>query len=437
LTFTLALSKGRGLTPLRAKLLNTMRKHINGLLLIAFCLLANPVIAEKNGGWPEKWLPFYETLTSPYDQWSPTEFGESSTQAEKDLLAKFKPEIYIAPGGQVPINFYQDYLPYCQVKSTNNREPLAAIDRAGLKRIERQYGSYLDFQGDYKQYTYAHKENLHPSLYGCVFYETLMPPKGSQATPIPIVILKYSSVFVASGLPTRLGLVRGLLAGLAGDPNNWHELDIHGAIHIILERKTLKPIAVLLAQHNHFRSFVVGKDFQWPQDQPLKISFAKRSNEPYLYPEKGDNRVHPTAGSPKHMRYILTGKNKPFVSAYDQIYATPDAKQINYNLTYLPSLDPLYTSWIPLGDRQKVALVISNFARVGPPGINMNTHPALSKYGDIAQVFYMDGKDPKALEIFEANFKGFEHVNVRPILDYNGRRFWEKVSDTHAWKVPE
>ena len=66
---------------------------------------------------------------------------------------------------------------------------------------------------------------------------------------------------------------------LIGDPHGWHELDIHCAIHIILEGNTHQPLGVLLAQHNHHRIFLADLTAFWfidPKDKQFFILLEKK-----------------------------------------------------------------------------------------------------------------------------------------------------------------
>ena len=79
------------------------------------------------------------------------------------------------------------------------------------------------------------------------------------------MFLKYNFVFPISGLPAKPGLIKTALARLAGDPERWHELDIHGAVTVALAQRKdgeYKPVALILAQHNHFRTYLYGAEPQ-------------------------------------------------------------------------------------------------------------------------------------------------------------------------------
>ena len=51
----------------------------------------------------------------------------------RTLLSEYSPRIHVAPGSYLPVNFYQDYLPDCVVKSRSKKRMIYnQIDRAQL-----------------------------------------------------------------------------------------------------------------------------------------------------------------------------------------------------------------------------------------------------------------------------------------------------------------
>ena len=218
------------------------------LILLLFCRVLTLSATESD--WPEQWLPFFNTLTYPQSEWQPDDFGKDSSEQERQLLADFAPRIYIAPHSLIPIDFYKNYLPHTVLKDVQGHTLWQDPTRQLLKQYERHYGYYLDYHGP--DYTINQKHLLaSPTLYGRVFYETLTAPADQVDTPsIPVIILKYSAVFTASGMPAGLSWYQSLGTHILGDLVHWHQLDIHGAVHVMIKADDHRPLAVLLAEHN-------------------------------------------------------------------------------------------------------------------------------------------------------------------------------------------
>ena len=139
----------------------------------------------------------------------------------------------------------------------------------------------------------------------------MLPPKKYQnEVKIPFIVLKYNLVFAASGLPHKMSWYKNFGTALIGDREVWHELDIHGAIQILISKKTGIPEILLLAQHNHFRSYAINKDILLPKDNRIEICIAERSNEPY--PCTAENKLFRTVGNPNKIEFVLGGK-APFL----------------------------------------------------------------------------------------------------------------------------
>ncbi|MFQ5329274.1 MAG: hypothetical protein ACE5D4_04710 [Thermodesulfobacteriota bacterium] len=249
---------------------------------------------------------------------------------------------------------------------------------------------------------------------------------GEGTKPLPIIVLKYTFPFPFSGLPARLGLVRESLMRVISDPVQFHELDIHGAVQIILDEHG-RPILLLLAQHNHFRSYLIGKDVQWPEDNHIPVCFAERSNEPYPCHDDAGPRYYRTVGNPKDFGYVIDGKSSALTSGEDMVYGPKvGGREVPYRLKFLPDRDPLYVSWIPLGDRKKV-LTFNTFYRNGPPGIDLNTSPELKEYGEIMQFWYLRNDNHEDAALMRDSFRSFSDVDFEKVLTHNGARLYRDL----------
>ena len=368
---------------------------------------------------------FLIPLTFPNSEWSAEDFGKQTTEEEKKLLQKFLPKIYLSEDSLVPIDFYQEYLPNNVLKNYRGKIIAKKISRTRLKATERTAGYHLDYQGEFKKCILPECAKKVRSIYGRVFYENMLPPKKYQnEVKIPFIVLKYNLVFAASGLPHKMSWYKNFGTALIGDREVWHELDIHGAIQILISKKTGIPEILLLAQHNHFRSYAINKDILLPKDNRIEICIAERSNEPY--PCAAENKLFRTVGNPNKIEFVLGGKAPFFDGGYDSVKAKQNSVEQKLQLKFLPSRDPLYTSWIALGDKKKIFGIIPSFFRDAPPGINMNTTPKLKKYTDIAKVWYFSENAPKQIKLFN-EMGSFFNPNVEPLLEYNGARLWKNI----------
>ncbi|MEW6683350.1 MAG: hypothetical protein AB1451_10580 [Nitrospirota bacterium] len=274
------------------------------LVVLAMFLMAVPASAEP-ASWPADALAFFEPLTYPSSEWRADDFGEETPEADRAFLERFQPRVFIAPRGIPPIDFYRDYLPQTVVRDLKKRVVRERPDRTSLKQIERNPRFNLDFQGDIAPCRGAGCRDHRAVVYGRLYRETMQAPPGDEpARAMEVLILKYNVAFAASGLPARLAWYQGVVARLIGDLNTWHELDIHGAVHVLLKSGEERPFAVVLAQHNHFRTYLIGRDLTWPTDDHLSVCYAERSNEPYLCPSGSQPAHHRAVGNPKHIRYL-------------------------------------------------------------------------------------------------------------------------------------
>ncbi len=344
-----------------------------------FALLAIPCTSWAAAVWSEEQRSFFEPLTYPNAQWRPDDFGVEVSTKDRALLKRFRPRIFIAPKGLPPVDFYRDYMPNTVVRGRRRKIARKAPDRTYLKSIERDPRYYLDFKGAFAP---------------------------------------------CRGLPAEIPWWKFLVGSLAGSVEIWHELDIHGAVQLYFEPGAGKAFAVAFAQHNHFRSYLFGRDLPWPEDGRIEVCYAQRSNEPYPCPSGREPRKHRAVGNPLNLRYLLTGASAPAESGVDLVFG-PEAGsvEIEYGLRFLSSRDPLNVAWIPLGDRRKFFGVIPSWYRNGPPGMNMNTWPRLRRYVDILRFWYMDDGDEELVELFEKHVRGWRDADLGPILERNAAVF--------------
>lgn len=384
--------------------------------------------------WSPEALAFLLPLTYSTTQWRADDFGAETTASDVALLTRFQPRVHIGPNGLPPVDFYGYYLRQSVVRNASRHIVLRHPTRMDLKRLERTAGLYLDFTGKPAPCRGIGCTEHRGTMYGRVFRETMRTPPGVMPTAMQhVVILKYNLAFTMSGLPAGLAWYKEFPARLAGNLSQWHELDIHGAVHLLFRPGDRKPFAVILAQHNFFRTYLVDKDLDWPADGHLSVCYAERSNEPYLCPGDRQARRYRATGSFGGFRYWLLGGRTPLMAGVDVVHGpNAGAVEIPCTLTALPDRDPLYVSWIPLGDKKHIFFFFGEFYRRGPPGMNMNTLPSLKAYTDIAQFWYMKDGDRTTAILFARTMQNFNQADPLPLLARNGRRFWEDYLSIRA-----
>ena len=261
---------------------------------------------------------------------------------------------------------------------------------------------------------------MHPEIYGRIYSDNLI----SGDLKIPLIFLKYSPVFPYSGLPAGIRGIKRLGSYLVGNPHGWHELDIHGAIHIVLDGYTHQPLVVLLAQHNHHRIYLAGKDFKWPDDNRISISFSQYSNEPYLLKDHSLYRLERTVGNPMNIAYLFGVTDKaPLGAGLDKIFSKKGgAREVSSKLVLLPLTDPLYKAWIPLGNIEKIWGIWKTWYRRGPPGIDFYTIGSLKNLADLTAFWFIDPNDQLFFTLLEENFRSFDDYDLTEVLIHQRHR---------------
>ncbi len=365
-------------------------------------------------------------LLMPHLAYSETLLSKLSYNSETQLLQKFLPEIYISMGSARPVDFDTHYLMQSALMKNHQMVKTAPLSAKDVKPIENERDIYyVDYQGSHEILTNANKNQIAP-IYGRVYYETLTLPKNIHLPDKPVIILKYNVVFTASGLPKILNLFQNIFATLAGNKTIWHELDIHGAVILMLDAQSLQPMALLLAQHNYYRSYIFNHDLTLPENNHIAICYAIRSNEPYLCPNKLFHA--PTIGDPRNLDFVVTGKNKPFIDGgYDVIEPATLASQINAQLKRLDPEHPFYTATIPLGDIRKIFGIFPSFFRRGAPGSDLYAPDQLKKFSDLIQFFYFTPGDPNFGKIIKESFQDWNNIDISIPIEYNSLNFGNKI----------
>ena len=378
-------------------------------------MVALPAHADKNGN--SRPLKIHDLN---FDKQELTDAQESA------LLEKYLPQIYVSFNSARPVDFEEFYLPHSVLfKGQEIIKKAPTADDIKPHELDRK-NYYVDFRGKH-QILKAENQNVPAPLYGRVYYEKLNLRRQNKLPEKNVIILKYNAVFTMSGLPKKLGAFQNFFSAVAGNRNIWHELDMHGAIHIMLDYKTLEPMALLLAQHNHFRSYIFNHDVNLPSDNHIDICYSIRSNEPYLCPKSTHHS--PTVGNPSNFTFVVTGKNKPAIDGgYDVIEPIGTSHKMTMLLKRLDDEHPIYTAHIPLGDKRRILGIIPTFFRRGAPGIDLYAPPQLKKFSDLIQFFYFEIGDENFGKLVKESFKGWDNIEVQKPIFHNHIRFIPKIT---------
>lgn len=349
------------------------------------------------------------------------------TDAEKKLLERYRPRVILPPGHPAPVDFYRDYVPNTRLIDLATGRMLAdPPGRGDLMRLRNSYTAALDLVREIGV--------AHPTVYGRIRYEDTHFPGMAGTGGIPLTFITYNIPFARSGLPARVGWLEHagltLMHWFAGwDSRDWHELDIYVAYTLVLDSR-MQPFAVVLAQHNHHRSYLIGKDIKWPSDDRLVLDVAVSSNEIYLSSDAAEPQAHRTIPFANRLDYLLSGHNKPFVNGMDITYG-PHAggREIRYALKFLPPTDPFYTFKGRLGEyRPFLGYYIG---RSGSPGADYYTLPALLPLGNTLKFGYLHDGDKQDIAAVRRYITS-DSMDITALMAYGEQRLWQDWQALHA-----
>jgi len=359
--------------------------------------------------------------------------------AEKDLelLQRFRPRFILPPGGSYPIDFYRDYLPYTVMRSWPGEKVVAlTVNRGLLLKHRLDHGVYLHFdtsryRSDGMDRTWSEDEPVPgpgrvPVVYGRIYRDEVSFPIGDGGVEKhDLTFLKYNTLFATSGLPADLSFWSRFLLGLTGfDREDWHALDNFVAAHIVLDEKE-DPIAVVLAQHNHHRTYMIGKDIPRKADGRFAFDIALRSNEIYPASDASAPVNHRVIRWNLYLDYLLSGENGPFLKGSDVTWGrNAGGGGFDYELRALSPCDPLYTSEMLLG--QPRPFLEMYLGRDGPPGSDYYNVPELLPMGNMLKFAYLHDGDPEDIALVrDAIDRRAKKVDLGKIMEHGGRRFLE------------
>ncbi|GAB4362299.1 MAG: hypothetical protein Kow00128_01940 [Deltaproteobacteria bacterium] len=339
---------------------------------------------------------------------------------DRALLEQFRPRFFLPPGGKPPIDFYRDYLPCTVMRRVSDGTVVAeqvTPEALAANRDNREV--YLDFLPERAQPERA------PVVYGRIYREAVtFPTEGGRSRPYRLTFLKYNAVFAASGLAAGVPRVFGILLRILGlPPEDWHELDNFVAVHVVLD-EAMRPFAVLLAQHNGHRTYLVGRQIPLPADDRFSFDIALRSNEVYPSSDSEKPVRHRAVRGNRELRYLLSGEDPPLLAADDiTIGRLAGGREISYDLAFLSPCDPLYTATTLLGEPRP--FLGRYIGRDGPPGSDYYAVPPLLPLGNLLQFGYLQDGDEEDIRMVEgAVDRNRKTVDIERIREHGGRRLF-------------
>ena len=243
-----------------------------------------------------------------------------------------------------------------------------------------------------------------------------------------LIFLKYSLVFPYSALPAETTEVKNFAASLVENPMTWHELDIHGAIHIVLDGESKKPLGVILAQHNNHQVLLKDMDFDWPKDDRVAISIAKYSNEPYIGNFSSKEIHYRVVGNPNELDYLLgLTDRQPLTGGIDVVEPIATSVEVDGPIVQLSLDDPLYRAAMSLGNRPKILGLFRTFYLEGPVGIDYYTMPELLDMAELMAFWHIDIDEAYQKELENADLS-FVDMDIEALLSFQRKRLFEDLN---------
>jgi len=312
--------------------------------------------------------------------------------AERALLARHRPRVFLPDGHAGPIDFYRDYIAQGRLYDGRGTLISDAVTRGILNAYKHDPRVVLVHRP-------AGREPR-PVIYGRVDREALALP---GCVPLPVTFLTYHLVFRHSGLPAALPRWQAAPLALVADLDDWHQLDHYTAVTLALAGDgdgTPAPFAATFQHHNYLRAYLLGEKpgparLALPADGRLPIGVAIRSNE--LYPHRPGRTVWRAVGflDAGSAPYLVDGVDRPWRAADD---VTDPAREIDPALELLPPADAFYVFEGWLGERRLLP------GRDGPPGADYNTLPAFKPRGVQLALSYWREGDAEYLAAIDALF---------------------------------
>jgi hypothetical protein len=311
------------------------------------------------------------------------------TAAERALLERYRPRVWLPEGPEGPIDFYHDYVAQGELRDGAGALVSAAVTPEVLNAWKSD-----------PAVVFTHRPSgraPRARIYGRIEQGELGLPDCAAA--LPVTFLTYNLVFRHSGLPMGLPAWQAALFAPFAALDDWHQLDHYTALTLALaadEAGNLAPFAATFQQHNYLRTYLLADEagpgrLAVPPDGRIAVDVALRSNELYPHREGRMRRRAVSFMTPEAARYLVDGSDPPWLAADD---VTLPAREIEPELAFLPPADAFYVFQGWLGARRALP------GRDGPPGADYNTLPAFKSKALQLALFYWAEDHPEFLAMF-------------------------------------
>lgn len=381
--------------------------------------------------WSKSELAFFEARSTPLKQWAPNQFGWYHEATNRAYLKTYKPRIFIGPQNFGPVDFYESYLPQAELFDWRGHKILSGVSRLELKNSERQPGTTLRVKSQAQFCRGVDCQNRKARGYARLDYDSADLGEGRD---LHFMVLTYQFVIPYRGLPRGLSRLQEWVAERLGDPERWLEFDHQVRIQILVGGGGGPPLLVLISHPGYFRSYLVGRDIKWDPERPgLEICLAERSNQPYPCPEVGTKRFVPVALFPEEeMEFLFArGQANGWLTGLDEVLnSAGGAVPIDYDLAYLPNLDPLNVAWIGLGAPAGWRNWRARLMSMNNSGLEFINPLSLTRPFDLAQFFSFEPNDAVGLRLAseqKASLSDPEY-DFYPTLRWNSRSIIEALT---------
>ena len=303
-----------------------------------------------------------------------------ATQTEQVLLHKHRPRFFLPDGHVGLVDFYDDYIANGTLTTGDGTFRSDQVDSALLNQVKNDPAAV---------FVHQQRPGLARPTVTRVFARVDQAPVSVGQRPDRLfTFLSYHAVFRHSGIVAGVRWWQALALRLVGDLDDWHQLDNFTTATVVLN-ESLRPVALLLQQHNGAHTYVfgervIGRNHQLSggtsaesavelaADERVVIDVAIRANE--LYPHQVGRRERPAVRfmNAKTLGYLMGLEPQPWTAAPD---ITDPHHEADYALAFLPADDAFYSFAGYLGARHAWS------GREGPPGADYNTWPTLKPLG--------------------------------------------------------
>lgn len=328
------------------------------------------------------------------------------TLAQQQLLQHYKPVLFLPAKHAGPMDFYADYIANGCLATQAQPQRDCAINQRKLNAVKDDPSAIFVYNNQATHPT--------PTGYGAVYHGTVTLP-GLKPEQREWTFLRYNFVFAHSGIAAGIKPWQALALGVAGNLDDWHQLDNYTGAVVVLDEQE-KPVAVMLQQHNYMRTYLVGTDPAFPPGDPFAIDVAIRSNE--FYPHRATPQQHRASDflSGESAAWLIGQGEQRLTDTFDH---TAAATKIAYELKFLPPDDAFYIFLGSLGAKRMLP------GRDGPPGALFYTLPAIWHYEKSLAMFYWVADDTEFVELMH----GVGYQNIAEPLPAMQQRLTQALMD--------